>query len=351
MARTYSASRLVFNRSIRNDVNMRVFEALACGSLLMTNDLADNGQDELFQDGVHLATYRDGDELLDKIHFYLRREDLRERLAAAGRSEALSRHTYRHRMQWILESVAVRLSTEMFLTPSAASTVPPEDQDPGKTFRESGLVDLVPLAVGDVLALGPDVEHLAEALEARQGARVVIGEGFQPFAGTGHSVPRSEEAGSCPCPEFAPASFDAIVCDGFLELLDDPRGLLRQARGWLKPDGHLIAGLPNVRHHSMVSALMGGHWPTGLMGPATRDLRGPSRAARSRSCSTVAVSTSSNCGPSRGRAMRSGGTGADLERSSAVVSGSSCLCQKKPKSSTPPGTWSGPYQPGTMNPA
>jgi O-antigen biosynthesis protein len=29
MARTYSASRTVFNRSIRNDVNMRVFEALA----------------------------------------------------------------------------------------------------------------------------------------------------------------------------------------------------------------------------------------------------------------------------------------------------------------------------------
>jgi DUF based on E. rectale Gene description (DUF3880)/Glycosyl transferases group 1 len=40
MARTYSASRAVFNRSIRNDVNMRVFEALACGSLLLTNDLA-----------------------------------------------------------------------------------------------------------------------------------------------------------------------------------------------------------------------------------------------------------------------------------------------------------------------
>ena len=59
MARVYSASRVVFNRSIRNDVNMRVFEALACGSLLVTNDLAENGQDELFQDRVHLATYRE----------------------------------------------------------------------------------------------------------------------------------------------------------------------------------------------------------------------------------------------------------------------------------------------------
>ncbi len=59
MAQVYSKSRLVFNRSIKNDVNMRVFEAVACGSLLLTNDLRDNGQDQLFRDGIHLATYRD----------------------------------------------------------------------------------------------------------------------------------------------------------------------------------------------------------------------------------------------------------------------------------------------------
>jgi RHS repeat-associated protein len=41
MAKTYSLARLSFNRSIANDVNMRVFEAAACGSLLLTNDLAD----------------------------------------------------------------------------------------------------------------------------------------------------------------------------------------------------------------------------------------------------------------------------------------------------------------------
>ena len=52
MARIYSASRIVFNRSIKDDVNMRVFEALASGSLLLTNDLAANGQAELFRDGV-----------------------------------------------------------------------------------------------------------------------------------------------------------------------------------------------------------------------------------------------------------------------------------------------------------
>ena len=105
MARTYSAARIVFNRSIRNDVNMRVFEAVACGSLLVTNDLGDNGQAELFQDGVHLATYREAEDLLDKLAFYLEHEDIRERIAAAGRSETIEKHTYRHRMQAVLEQV------------------------------------------------------------------------------------------------------------------------------------------------------------------------------------------------------------------------------------------------------
>jgi spore maturation protein CgeB len=59
MAETYSASRIVFNRSIRDDLNMRVFEALACGSMLLTNALPpESGQEELFVDGTHLATYR-----------------------------------------------------------------------------------------------------------------------------------------------------------------------------------------------------------------------------------------------------------------------------------------------------
>jgi spore maturation protein CgeB len=102
MATTYSAARIVFNRSIRNDINMRVFEALACGSLLLTNDLAENGQAELFSNGVHLETYRDADELVDKIAYYLEHEETRERIAAAGRQEVLAKHTYRHRMEMVL---------------------------------------------------------------------------------------------------------------------------------------------------------------------------------------------------------------------------------------------------------
>lgn len=106
MARTYSASRIVFNRSIRNDINMRVFEALACGSLLVTNDLSDNGQAEMFRDGEHLATYTAAEEMLDKLAYYLSHEEERERIADAGRAAVREQHTYRHRLQTILMTSA-----------------------------------------------------------------------------------------------------------------------------------------------------------------------------------------------------------------------------------------------------
>jgi hypothetical protein len=105
MAETYSASRIVLNRSVLGDVNMRVFEALACGSLLVTNDLADNGQAELFRAGEHLVTYRDLDDLVEKVAYYLEHEDEGERIAAAGREAVLAAHTYRHRMETILRTV------------------------------------------------------------------------------------------------------------------------------------------------------------------------------------------------------------------------------------------------------
>jgi spore maturation protein CgeB len=121
MASVYSASRVVFNRSIANDVNMRVFEAVACGSLLVTNDLAENGQAELFQDGVHLVAYREPGEMLEKIAYYLAHPDQRAKIEAAGRAEALARHTYRHRVERPLDEVEKRLGRRLWARPGSSS--------------------------------------------------------------------------------------------------------------------------------------------------------------------------------------------------------------------------------------
>jgi len=102
MAKIFSSSRVVFNRSVLNDVNMRVFEGLCSGSLLMTNALDDNGQAEMFADGVHLATYRSPEDLVERVRYFLDHPDEREKIATAGRAEAVRAHTYRHRAERIL---------------------------------------------------------------------------------------------------------------------------------------------------------------------------------------------------------------------------------------------------------
>lgn len=102
-ARKFSQSRVVFNISIKDDLNMRVFEALSTGSFLLTNYIPTLG--ELFEDGKHLVTYKTLDEMIEKTKYYLEHEDEREKIALAGYDEFTSKHTYKHRVQTILDLV------------------------------------------------------------------------------------------------------------------------------------------------------------------------------------------------------------------------------------------------------
>jgi len=266
MARTYSAARIVFNRSIKNDVNMRVFEALASGSMLMTNDLTANGQAELFHDGVRLATYREREDLLDKLAFYLERESLTEQIAAAGRAEVLEKHTYGHRMERLLRETEAALSRVV---------VGGESRGHGSAKVERGHQDrvyfgharpevlaLIPETARAVLDIGCGAGRLGEALKARQHVEVVGVELNEAAAAAARQrldqvFVGDVEGLDLPLP---PGPFDAIVCGDIIEHLRDPELLLLRARAWLAPGGTLVASIPNVRHYSVVGSLLDGNW-------------------------------------------------------------------------------------------
>lgn len=97
MARVISQSEMTFNNAIKNDLNMRVFEALSIGTLLITDQARGSGQDILFKNGEDLAVYRSDEELLDVIRFYQNNPVLREEVAARGRRLVQNAHTYAHR--------------------------------------------------------------------------------------------------------------------------------------------------------------------------------------------------------------------------------------------------------------
>lgn len=55
--------------------------------------------------------------------------------------------------------------------------------------------------------------------------------------------------------------FDVVLCGDVLEHLRDPGRVLARLRPFLRPDGYVVASIPNVVHASVVAELLGGHFP------------------------------------------------------------------------------------------
>ncbi|MDK9717035.1 MAG: glycosyltransferase [Trichlorobacter sp.] len=107
MAAVFAASKMVFNSSFNHDLNMRFFEVLSVGSLLLSDMAGDSGQAELFVAGEDYARYQD-ETLCDVARFYLKHGHLAEQIGQWGRLLVHGAHTYDHRVQDLLAVVTGR---------------------------------------------------------------------------------------------------------------------------------------------------------------------------------------------------------------------------------------------------
>jgi hypothetical protein len=109
VANVYRRSRIVANigrDDFPQDANLRVFEVLASGALLLTSlptELTPLG----FKEGVHFVGYRDPTELGILIRKYLDDEPSRARIGEAGRAMVLAEHTYDRRADQLLARLAL----------------------------------------------------------------------------------------------------------------------------------------------------------------------------------------------------------------------------------------------------
>jgi spore maturation protein CgeB len=105
MYRVLASGRIAINRHIDAAEgfanNMRLFEAAAMGALVLTEE-APNLSD-LFEPGREVVTYSDPEDALEKIEHYLGAEDERLAIAAAGQRRALEQHSYRTRIDELIE--------------------------------------------------------------------------------------------------------------------------------------------------------------------------------------------------------------------------------------------------------
>jgi hypothetical protein len=119
MAELYADSKIVLNDGGARHlpITMRVFEALGCGALLVTEDLP--GTDALFTPGEHYVPL--GDQPVSQVRGLLA-DPRSASIAAAGRQRALDHHTYDHRVD---ELLAIAARTEPKALPERGAPADP----------------------------------------------------------------------------------------------------------------------------------------------------------------------------------------------------------------------------------
>lgn len=81
---------------IETGLNLRIFEALAAGSFLLTDHCDEIAR--MFRIGEEIETFRSAGELTDKVEYYLQNEPARHAIASAGHEAFLRNHTWQARI-------------------------------------------------------------------------------------------------------------------------------------------------------------------------------------------------------------------------------------------------------------
>jgi spore maturation protein CgeB len=106
-ARAFRGAKIVVNHLLYGEIwglNVRCFETAGIGAFQMVDWRPGLGQ--LFEDGKELIIFTSMADLKAKVDYWLPRLDERRAIAAAGQRRALAEHTYRHRLELLLATLA-----------------------------------------------------------------------------------------------------------------------------------------------------------------------------------------------------------------------------------------------------
>lgn len=75
----------------------RTQHIMGIGTFLLTHKI--KKLEQVFEDGKHLVTYSDRNDMMKKIEYYLKNNEERDKIALAGQKEILKKHTVTHRIK------------------------------------------------------------------------------------------------------------------------------------------------------------------------------------------------------------------------------------------------------------
>ena len=102
----YANSKINLNislRSIHTGIPLRAFDIMGCGGFMITNFQEDFL--EHFEPDEEVVFYSSYDELLDKVEYYLKHDEERNRIARNAQQKVAAEHTYLQRAQTMLSFV------------------------------------------------------------------------------------------------------------------------------------------------------------------------------------------------------------------------------------------------------
>lgn len=257
MAEYYARAKIVVNMCVNQDVNMRVFEAMAAGALLITDPAI--GLDDLFEEGTDLLVYRGVEEAIALIRAHLDDNEARERIAAAGREKVWREHTYAKRIAWMLDDIQRE-------TGSLAKPLLHHDPKSAEAYYEHPrreLLPAIPLRARRILDVGCGAGALGGLLKEERGVEEVCGVEFieEAFLRARDVLDRvlhgNIEEMALPWDD---GYFDCIVCADVLEHLADPSAVLKKLNRVLAPHGVIVISVPNVRYFEVIHMLSHGAW-------------------------------------------------------------------------------------------
>lgn len=105
LASIYGNSKIVFNRSANTikSINMRLFEGMGCGALVFSDYVP--GMEKLFIENTHYVSFKDQNELIEKMDYYLKNLEEAQTIATAAYEHLLNNHTYEHRANEIIDLI------------------------------------------------------------------------------------------------------------------------------------------------------------------------------------------------------------------------------------------------------
>lgn len=158
--RLMNRAKIVFNRSIRGEMNMRAYEAPACGALLFYE--RENAEvRDFYTDREHCVLYSE-DDLETLLDYYLAPAQTaeRERIAQNG-WQRVQEHTYAHHFARLLNDLeplaAEKRAGRIFSGPTRFRALPPREQQSRYLFQSILTANQTTL---------PTLESRASALDA-----------------------------------------------------------------------------------------------------------------------------------------------------------------------------------------